>query len=190
MIAIKSPSTLLASMAAALSSIAISACGGSSDSVPESTDPAPLYDEASSGDITNDPSNPLRLQLATGANRLNASVVSPDLDYVSINVPADTELTGIKLNRYDSTNTQSFIALQPGTEFTELAASPNVANLLGHAHFGIVSLGLDILPVIGTGPGAQMFTPPLAAGDYTFWIQETGTDLVDFSITFEVEAAP
>ena len=99
MIAIKRPPTLLISVVVALSSVALSACGGGSDNVQDITDPAPLYDEASSGDISNDPSNPLRLQLATGDNRLNASVVSPDFDYVSINVPADTALTGITLDR-------------------------------------------------------------------------------------------
>lgn len=147
-----------------------------------------LHDEASDGDITDDPNNPLPLQLAAGSRQLSASVVAPDLDYITINVPAGTELTAITLDSYESASAQSFIAIQNGSVFTELASSPNVANLLGYAHFGTFGVDTDLLPAIAASAGAQGFTPPLPAGDYSLWIQETGSSNVDFSITFETTA--
>ncbi len=188
MIRINHLSPLLTIPSLTLFSAVLIGCGGDSNNAVDA-DPAPLFDEASDGEISDDPANPLSLQLTIGANQLNASVVAPDLDYVTINVPADTALTRITLDSYNSTNTQSFMALQPGTQFTEVAASANVANLLGYAHFGTVSVGMDILPDLAAGVGAQGFTTPLAAGDYTLWMQETGSAAVDFSITLEIESA-
>ncbi len=180
------------------SSVALVACGGSdsgsnNDTVtPVNTDNEPtavlLFDEANDGDIINDPNNPQPLQLIVGENTVNAAVVAPDLDYITVNVPAGSSLTAINLVEYVSTSVQSFIAIQSGSVFTELASNPSVENLLGYMHFGDSMTGTNILPELGLGEGAQGFTPPLSDGDYSFWIQETGTEEVQFSLNFVVES--
>ena len=114
----------------------LAACSSSSDSNDAGSEVV-LFDETTDGDIVDDPNNPQFLQLAVGENRINAAMVAPDLDYLTINVPAGSELTAIELVEYVSADDQSFIAIQNGSVFTELPASPLVGNLLGYMHFGI-----------------------------------------------------
>lgn len=150
-----------------------------------------LFDEAASGDITDDPNNPEFLQFVVGQNRVNAAVVDPDLDYITVNVPAGSQLTAIEVTDYRSVDDRSFIAIQAGSVFTVLAenAQTEIGNLLGYSHFGVDDIGFDVLARMGTGQGSQEFTPPLEAGDYTFWMQETGAEPVDFSLNFVVESS-
>ena len=55
--------------------------------------------------------------------------------------------------------------------------------------FGTALVGSDILPNIGSGDGAQGFSGALPAGDYTFWIQETGDAPATWSLDLVVSAA-
>lgn len=183
---------LLSTVIAPISILTIAACSSSDDDTDsdlDSTIPADvlLFDEATDGDIVDDPNNPQPLQFVVGDNRISGSSVSPDLDYVTVNVPAGSQLTAIELDEYISLDDQSFIAIQAGSVFTEPADAADAANLLGYAHFGEAMVGEDILTNIGEGQGSQEFTPPLDAGDYTFWIQEIGVVDVDYSMTFVVE---
>ena len=86
----------------------------------------------------------------------------------------------------------SFIGVQRGTQFTESAGAPNVANILGYTHFGAGNgtLGTDILDNMGTGAGAIGFTPPLTAANYTFWSQETSASPATYTLDFQVTAVP
>lgn len=171
---------------ASASIFTLAACSSSSDSDDAGSEVV-LFDEATDGDIVDDPNNPQFLQLLVGGNRINAAMVAPDLDYLTINVPAGSELTAIELAEYVSSDDLSFIAIQNGSVFTELPASPVVGNLLGYLHFGISMEGTDILPAVALGEGAQGFTTPLQAGDYSLWIQETGPETVNYSLSFVVE---
>jgi len=144
-------------------------------------DSAVIYDEASDGDITDDATNPLALALGDGSNVISGEVVAGDIDYVTVNVPEGYVLSALELANYESVDDVAFIGIQQGTVFTEPPTDTNAANLLGFTLFGADVEGTDILPAIGNGAGAQGFTPPLEAGDYTFWIQQTGTDVVDYS---------
>ena len=40
------------------------------------------------------------------------------------------------------------------------------------------------------GPGAIGFTPPLPAGDYTFWMQQTGANSATYQFDFIVTPEP
>lgn len=195
---------LLHAVIAPVSILSLVACSSSDDDdgdapveaeVPtEGEAPAPtdvlLFDEAAGGDITNDPNNPEFLQFIVGQNRINAAVVAPDVDYITVNVPAGSQLTAIEVTDYRSVDDRSFIAIQAGSVFTVLPenAQTEIGNLLGYSHFGVDDIGFDVLARMGTGQGSQEFTPPLEAGDYTFWMQETADDPVDFSLNFVVEA--
>ncbi len=167
----------------------LAACSSSSSDTDVAGNEVVLFDEATDGDIVDDPNNPQFLQLLVGENRINATMVAPDLDYLTINVPAGSELTALELTEYVSTDDQSFIAIQAGSVFTELPASAEVGNLLGYMHFGISMEGTDILPAVALGEGAQGFTTPLEAGDYSLWIQETGAETVSYSLSFVVETS-
>ena len=146
-----------------------------------------LFDESVDGEITGDATNPLALDLANGSNVVNGTVVGGDIDYVTVNVPEGHVLSAIDLLSYESIeNTQSFIGIQAGTIFTEPPVDTVVGNLLGFTLFGVASEGSNILPAIGSGEGAQGFTTPLAAGDYTFWIQETGPNPANYSLDMVV----
>ena len=150
-----------------------------------------LYDEAVSGDISGDRLNPLSLTLSPGSNLLNGSVGGSERDYVTVNVPAGHELHALDLADYQAPDNQrSFIGIQTGTTFTEDAFGADAANLLGFMLFASSDEGSDILPAIGSGMGAQGFTGALAAGDYTFWIQELTPSAVGYSFDLQVRALP
>lgn len=140
-----------------------------------------LYDESVDGEITDDATNPLSLSLGGGSNLISGDVIAGDIDYVTISVPQGYVLSAIELAEYDSVDDLAFIGIQRGTVFTEPPVDTNVANLLGFALFGIDTEGTDLLPDMGSAEGVQGFTAPLEAGDYTFWIQQTGPDTVGYT---------
>ena len=152
-----------------------------------------LFDEDLDGEISGDAANPTALQLDNGPNLIVGSVVLGNIDYVTVNVPEGHELSGLDLVEYTSEGDRSFIGVQEGTVFTETPEEPEVGNLLGFTLFGDAT-GVDLLPPIGTGEGAQGFTGSLSAGDYTFWIQEIGDAPAEYYLDFIVspvaDAAP
>ena len=76
-------------------------------------------DEATSGDFSDDASNPTVLTAAPGSNVLSGNVASGDIDYVTFTVPPGYEFSSLNILDYDSTgNSQSFIGIQAGSVFT------------------------------------------------------------------------
>ena len=144
--------------------------------------PTALFDEAIDGEITDDPTNPLALDLANGSNVLNGTVVAGDIDYVTVHVPAGHVLSALDLLSFESEDNLSFVGIQEGTVFTEPPVDTDPANLLGFILIGEQVEGTNLLPAIGAAEGAQGFTGPLPAGDYTFWIQQTTEETVDYSL--------
>ena len=51
---------------------------------------------------------------------------------------------------------------------------PIIGDLLGGIVYGEGDVGNDILQQIGALGGAIGFSGPLASGDYTFWLNQTG----------------
>ena len=68
---------------------------------------------------------------------------------------------------------QAFLGLQVGSAFTVDASAATAGDLLGGMLYGSAQIGQDILPDIGQLAGAAGFTPPLPAGHYTFWLNQT-----------------
>lgn len=136
-----------------------------------------IHDESMHGDLSDDRLNPTPLVLADGVNSLIATSQAGDREYVRFTVPAGRQLGAVNLTSYSGVDGTAFIAAQAGTSMTEPPTGTNVGNLLGWTHFGpgAGNLGDDILPAIGTGPGAIGFLPPLPEGEYTFWIQQIGS---------------
>lgn len=152
------------------------------------------WSESTQGDISGNKNSPTAISLAQGSNLVQGTIQSGDIDYLTITIPAGLSLAAIPMINYAGEDGIAFIAFQSGTVFTEgpSAASVNVANLLGYTLFGtnVQNLGDDLLLAMQTeGFGSQGFDRPLAAGSYTFWIQQTGA-LTDYTLDFQVIPAP
>ncbi|MEM7113363.1 MAG: hypothetical protein AAF614_13085 [Chloroflexota bacterium] len=156
------------------------------DFVASPAPPTVAYDEATDGDLSGDMANPTRIFLVPGGNLLTATSVAGDIEYVTFTVPPEYQLEAMVLESFESVDDVSFIAIQRGDTFTEPPTGTDPANLLGWSHFGAGAgqVGRDILGDMGMGAGAQGFYPPLPAGDYTLWIQETGADSATYTLNF------
>ncbi|QOJ13757.1 MAG: hypothetical protein HRU75_03480 [Planctomycetia bacterium] len=152
-----------------------------------------LHDEAVDGDITGDRLNPAGFSLSLGSNIIRATSNTGDREYVALTIPAGRTLDAVRLTAYAGEDEVAFIAVQSGGVITEDPGAPDVTNLLGWTHFGPgVGLGpvSDLLPELAAGPGAIGFAPPLAAGVYAFWIQQTGPSLVTYELDFVTTPEP
>ncbi len=152
------------------------------------------WDESVNGDLSSNRLSPTHITLNAGANSIRSTQVSAnsptgDVDYFWLTVPPGSQLTAINVVS-TTTTTLSFVAVQRGTTFTEPNVGTNVAALLGYGHFGPGNgtVGANILPSLGTGAGAIDFAPPLPAGDYTFWQQETSATPTTSTLSFVVSA--
>lgn len=149
-----------------------------------------LYDEAITGDLSNDRTQPTTLTLTVGGNIISGATVRRDREYFNVNVPLGQELQAILLTDYQSADEIAFVGVQKGLEFTEPPSGTVVSNLLGWTHFGpsIEPVGADLLDNMGQGEGALGFTGTLSAGDYTFWLQQTGVTTTTFAVNFVMSA--
>lgn len=155
------------------------------------------YTESIHGDLSNDRLHPTPLSLAPGANTISGAFGRspvpdvPDLDYLTVTIPAGSQLSSLVLLNANVGGAYSFIGVHPGAQVSIPYTTSNPAPLLGWTHFGNADQGQDILPAIGAGAGAQHFTPPLPAGTYTFWIMELDTaESRSYSFQFNLTAAP
>ncbi|MEL6763335.1 MAG: peptidase, partial [Cyanobacteria bacterium J06607_6] len=71
------------------------------------------YDEAVSGDISDDPNNPVGLALVEGTTQLSAATGGGDQEYVTVTVPDGFQLESILLEAYSQSDV-SFIGVQEG----------------------------------------------------------------------------
>lgn len=154
---------------------------------------AASYNEAVSGDLSNDRAAPTGLLLAPGANALTSTSVSGDRDYVHFSLPAGLTLDAVTMQSYSGGDDTAFIAVQAGSTFTEPPTGTNANNLLGWTHFGPNqghAVGDNILDDMGAASPAIGFTGSLAGPDYTFWIQQTGSSASTYQLDFVVTPEP
>jgi len=152
---------------------------------------AATYTEPVNGDLSGNRATPTAFNLTTGANLLTATTGGGDLDVVRINVPAGNNLAQLILRAYtaQSFDSTAFVAIQQGSTFT---VDPNTAgptDLYGYTHISPFFINQDILPPMGTGFDAIGFTPPLASGNYSLFLQQLGTP-VTYTMDFVVRAVP
>lgn len=145
------------------------------------------YSETTSGDLSGDRNNPTDVALTLGDNMITASQSSADLDYVTVTIPAGHRLAQIVVIAYSDPDV-AFIAVQAGGTFTEDPNSASAANILGGAHYGQAHIGTDILDNMGNAVGFIGFTPPLEAGQFTFWLNQTA-DESTVTLNFVIVAA-
>ena len=171
------------------------------------------YIEDIDGDLSNDVDNPTPLNMSEGVNLLIGSVHGPgqtEFDVFTVNVPEGAALSGITLVDYEADDPDDaavgFIAFNEGTMFIADADNESIADnltsFLGYNHLGQVQnidggrnqVGTDILP--GLAEGIDGFDPPIGfdipldAGNYTFYIQQTGPATNFYEMEFIVIPAP
>jgi hypothetical protein len=138
-------------------------------------------DESVDGDLSGDRLNPTVLNLSVGSNTVLASQQGAasglDVDYLTVVVPAGTQLARLDCTSYsavDGNSNLAFLGVQQGPVFTTDAATTKASDLYGGTVYGFFSPGTDILPTMGSLSGTIGFTPPLFEGSYTFWFNQTG----------------
>lgn len=146
------------------------------------------HDEAIDGDISNDRLAPTVVLLTDGPNMVKGNFGrSPvpdvaDLDYFTVRVPAGHRLDAVNLVDLNPGGANSFLGAQAGPQMTMPSTSHDPSPLLGWAHIYKNQIGSDLLP-------AMSITGPLAAGDYTFWSNETDTSAAwSYAFDFQVSA--
>jgi hypothetical protein len=167
---------------------------------------ATIYDEAVSGDLSNDKAAPTALTLTPGSNSVIGTVNGfgngDPQDWVSFTIPAGFVMTSYVNSKYSSEDDQGFTGFQKGASFAddEFVAG----SYAGYAHFGTAAtngdgsppsstVGVDLLPLMANpsfAPGATGFTPPLAAGTYTFLIQQGDTATTSYQFDMNVRSVP
>jgi len=154
------------------------------------------YDESVSGDLSDDGLGPTFVALAAGSNPIHGStgkrLGTIDRDYFTITVPSGETLSAITLLPGTGVSgTFSFIGVQQGTQVTVSPDATSVAGLLGWIHYDVAQVGTGILDDMGVASnGSTGFTPPLGAGNYAFWVQDTGTGPVHYGLDFVISAVP
>ena len=170
---------------------------------------ATIYDEAVSGDLSNDKAAPTALTLMPGLNSVIGTVAgfppegTDPQDWVSFTIPAGFVMTSYVNSKYDSTDPQGFTGFQFGSAF--LGDEFIEGSYAGYAHFGTAAnnpdgnpvssstVGLNLLPLMADpnfAPGTTGFTPPLGAGTYTFLIQQGNPVTTGYQFDMNVRAVP
>jgi hypothetical protein len=169
-----------------------------------------IYDEAGSGDLSNDPLAPTALTLTPGLNSVSGTVAGfPDFggtdpqDWVSFTIPAGYVMTSYVNSGYNSSDPQAFTGFQFGSSF--LGDVFMAISYAGYAHFGTAAtnpddnpvpastVGVDLLPLMADpsfAPGTTGFTPPLAAGTYSFLIQQGDPVTTGYQFDMTLRAVP
>jgi hypothetical protein len=158
---------------------------------------ATIYDEAVSGDLSNNKAAPTALTLTPGSNSVIGTVNGfgngDPQDWVSFTIPTGFVMTSYVNSKYGSEDDQGFTGFQSGSSF---AGDEFVAgSYAGYAHFGTdadngggsgSTVGVNLLPLMANpsfAPGTTGFTPPLHAGTYTFLIQQGD----DFTTSYQFD---
>ena len=170
---------------------------------------ATVYNETISGDLSNNPLAPTALTLTPGLNSVIGTVngfppggTDPQ-DWVSFTIPTGFVMVSYVNARYNSTDDQGFTGFQFGSSFS--GDQFMAISYAGYAHFGFAAnnpdgnpvssstVGVNLLPLMADpsfAPGASGFTPPLAAGTYTFLIQQGDPVTTGYRFNMTVRPVP
>jgi len=154
---------------------------------------ATIYDEAIDGDLSNDRFAPTALSLDLGLNTVTMDVIDSDtpngdLDYFTFTLGAGEAISSITIlessNPAGGFDSAAFVGLAFDSFFD---FDPDTFAGDGVEGFVITApdtVGTDVLTDLSGGLTA------LAAGDYTFWVQQTGIDLTRVSLGINVVPSP
>jgi hypothetical protein len=155
---------------------------------------ANVFDEAALGDFSDDRFAPTFLNFGLGSNIVTNSVVDSavqdtgDRDYYTFSLAAGQSITTITL--VDSSNPAggfddvAFVGLAFDSIFD---FSPDIFDGPGLEGFILTSPDLSATNVLSELSGGLNF---LGEGDYSLWIQQTGSDLTSVTLDFNVVPTP
>ncbi len=136
-----------------------------------------VWDETNDGDLSDDGTAPSGIftfnldgNIIIASQRGNPR----DVDFFAFTIPDGMELTELIVNDYNGVDDVAFIGIDSGAMTDVDFTNPSAGDLLGGTSYGTASIGNDILPAMGNLGGADGFTPPLQAGTYTIWLNQTG----------------
>lgn len=153
-----------------------------------------FFDEGVDGDLSNDRFNPTVFNLDAGTSSFVMDVVDSDqpqgdLDYFTVVIGDGLSIGSIVLaesfNPGGGFDNVAFIALQIGPIVTVDPAAPSPAPLAGFVIGSPNLVGTNILPTLAGDSG-----PTLGAGEYAFWVQQTGESLTRLRLDFNVVPSP
>lgn len=153
------------------------------------------YNEGVSGDLSNSGLTPTAVTLTVGANQVTGTtgnVGGVDRDYFTFTLPAGWRLDAVTVMAGTTTGgSASFIGVAAGNQVTTVPTAGTAVGLLGWTLYSTEMIGSDLLPQMAVPDlGSTGFTPPLGAGTYSFWIQETAQGAVNYNFNFAVSAVP
>ena len=146
------------------------------------------WDESgAAGDLSNNRLLPTLVTLLPGPNEIHGLTGNAgsgvDRDYFSVDVPVGTILSSlILLADTNVSGGSSFIGIQVGPQITVTPEGAGAEALLGFSHYTNDMVGQNLLALIGQ-PGG------LAAGRYSFWVQDTGGP-ASYGMDFELNPVP
>lgn len=161
------------------------------------------YIESVNGDLSGNNLLPTVMAPVTaGSNTVSGTVGGLEADIFSFVIPTGFQLDGIFLTSFSSSSANMFFSIDAGPtyqysseEINDQVNLPDMSLVLGSALIGTspgVNVGSNIMPALSTSNTLQMgagFTPPLPAGTYSVFIQETGT-FSNYGLNFNVSAVP
>ncbi len=155
----------------------------------------PVHVESSDGDLSGDGLAPTSVSVAAGSNEIYGTTGRTaegvvDRDYFVISVPTGHQIVAL-IEKAGTTTVGgvAFLAVQTGTQVTVPTNTQDATGLLGWIHYFGATEDTDILVGLGQGGfGAEDFIPPLPAGDYAFWIQDTGLGSASYGFDIVIAA--
>lgn len=155
---------------------------------------ANTFDEAVLGDFSDDRFAPTFFDFSLGSNIVTNSVVDSDIpgvgdrDYYTFSLAAGESIETITLlsatNPAGGNDATAFVGLAFDSIFD---FDPDMFTGPGLAGFVLTAPDLPGTNILGELSGGLT---SLGEGDYTLWIQQTGSDLTELSIDFNVVPAP
>jgi hypothetical protein len=154
-----------------------------------------IYNEGTSGDLSNDGLNPTVLTFGAGDNMVlgtsGGTATTTERDYFTFTVPAGMKLSSVvELAGTQVGGSLSFFGLQAGNQVTLPVFPPDATGLLGWDHFSAVSSDTEMINILSIpNAGSSGFTPPLGPGSYSVWIQDLSPGPFNFGFNFVVTQA-
>ena len=158
-----------------------------------STASASVYNESIDGDLSGDRFNPTLISVDNGLNTVTMQVVDSalpggDRDYFTFSIGAGQSIDSIVVTDafnpaggFDST---AFVGLAFDSIFD---FDPDAFTGPGLEGFVLTDMSVVGTESIGALTGGLT---SLGAGDYSFWVQQTGPDLTEISLAINVVPSP
>lgn len=153
---------------------------------------ASVYNESIDGDLSGDRFNPTLISVDNGLNTVTMQVVDSasggDRDYFTFSIGAGQSIDSIVVTDafnpaggFDST---AFVGLAFDSIFDFDPDTFVGPGLQGFVLTDMSVVGAESIETLSGGLSS------LGAGDYSFWVQQTGSDLTELSLAINVVPSP